>query len=115
MPGARVDTIGMVAGWHPLLRRIVDAAVAFPVEFRSARPVEPWDCPGVTLLGDAIHTMPPSQAVREYETGMLRLGFEAVADSLDKAFSTVLRTAPTAPAASAAAATVRSATASPAS
>jgi 2-polyprenyl-6-methoxyphenol hydroxylase-like FAD-dependent oxidoreductase len=106
-----------VREWHPGVRRILDTAdvaATFPVNIRSARPVEPWPSSNVTLLGDAIHTMSPgrgegantalkdahllrdiltgttslTEAVARYETEMLRYGFAAVAQS---------RTAPFAP------------------
>src|SRR5216683_2823642 len=54
----------LLAGWHLLLRRIVDEAdvpATFPVIIRSAQPVEPWQTANVTLLGDAIHTMSPGR------------------------------------------------------
>ena len=83
-----------------------DVPDTFLVTVDSARPVEPWDVPNVTLLGDAIHTMSPGRgegantALRDaallcralaagapkagYERAMLRYGFEAVAESRDK-------------------------------
>jgi 2-polyprenyl-6-methoxyphenol hydroxylase-like FAD-dependent oxidoreductase len=101
-----------VAGFHPAVRRIVaeaDIPATFPVRVTSARPVEPWDQPNVTLLGDAIHTMSPGRgdganiALKDagvlcrtlaegggktrYETEMLRYGFQAVADSLHRPFT----------------------------
>lgn len=52
----------LVAGWHPAVVRLVaESVTAFPVRLRSALPVEPWDDPHVTLLGDAIHTMSPGR------------------------------------------------------
>jgi 2-polyprenyl-6-methoxyphenol hydroxylase-like FAD-dependent oxidoreductase len=89
----------------------------FLVSLRSARPVKPWQTMNVTLLGDAIHTMSPGrgegantalrdaellrhllvevetlgipliQAKAQYETTMLRYGFEAVANSLEHPFA----------------------------
>jgi 2-polyprenyl-6-methoxyphenol hydroxylase-like FAD-dependent oxidoreductase len=119
---AGAATLHQLAGdrireWHLGVRRILDAADVrgtFPVNIRSARPVEPWPTSNVTLLGDAIHTMSPgrgegantalkdahllrdilagatgrTEAVARYETEMLRYGFAAVAQS---------RTAPFAP------------------
>ncbi|NJP92416.1 FAD-dependent monooxygenase [Nonomuraea sp. FMUSA5-5] len=96
-----------VESWHPAPGEIVAAADVpgtFGVPITSARPVQPWDEPAVTLLGDAIHTMSPgrgdganvalqhaallarllagrsslAQAKREYERRMLRDGFAAV-------------------------------------
>lgn len=93
-----------------------DISATFPVCISSARPVKRWHTPNVTLLGDAIHTMSPGrgeganvalrdaellyhklvdvatkgmpllQAKGEYEAVMLDYGFEAVANSRDKAF-----------------------------
>ena len=98
-----------LGGWHPAVQRIVDeadVAATFLVTVDSARPVQPWDAPNITLLGDAIHTMSPGRgegantALRDaallrrtlasgapkarYEEEMLRYGFKAVADSRDK-------------------------------
>jgi 2-polyprenyl-6-methoxyphenol hydroxylase-like FAD-dependent oxidoreductase len=50
------------AAWHPALRRLVaasDPATVSRFEFTAARPVKPWPTGNVTLLGDAIHHMPP--------------------------------------------------------
>jgi 2-polyprenyl-6-methoxyphenol hydroxylase-like FAD-dependent oxidoreductase len=93
-----------------------EVSATFPVMLRSSEPVERWDATNVTLLGDAIHTMTPcrgegantalrdaellcnkltgvalngaslQQAKTEYETEMLRYGFEAVANSLNRPF-----------------------------
>ena len=111
---------GMLAQWHPALRRVIaeaDVPATFPVTMRSARPVERWRVPSVTLLGDAVHAMSPgrgegantalrdaqllcqtlvdvaeqgvplAQAKAQYETAMLHYGFEAVAASLARPFS----------------------------
>ena len=94
-----------------------DVSATFLVNIRSARPVKQWQTTNVTLLGDAIHTMSPGrgegantalrdarclrhallevvtkgvslvQAKAQYETEMLRHGFEAVADSLNRPFA----------------------------
>ena len=91
------------------MRAIVDNAdpvATYPFGIFAARPVRRWDQFGVTLLGDAIHTMTPGRgegantALRDaavlrrtlavgaptvrYEKEMLRYGFEAVAASRDK-------------------------------
>lgn len=93
-----------------------EISATFPVMLRSSEPVKPWQRPNVTLLGDAIHTMTPGrgegantalrdaellcqkladvatqgvplrQAKIEYETEMLRYGFEAVSNSLKRPF-----------------------------
>jgi 2-polyprenyl-6-methoxyphenol hydroxylase-like FAD-dependent oxidoreductase len=104
----------LLVGWPAPVRGIVEHAepdATFLVWLRSAQPVGPWHDPGVTLLGDAIHTMSPGRgegantalrdaallagqlagvaagrlplavAKRRYEEEMLRHGFEAVAAS----------------------------------
>jgi 2-polyprenyl-6-methoxyphenol hydroxylase-like FAD-dependent oxidoreductase len=108
-----------VKEWHPAVRRLVaeaDIPAIIPITINSARPVEPWHSPNVTLLGDAIHTMSPGrgegantalrdaallchalvdvvtkgipliQAKVRYEREMLRYGFEAVDASLNAPF-----------------------------
>jgi 2-polyprenyl-6-methoxyphenol hydroxylase-like FAD-dependent oxidoreductase len=101
----------LLAGWHPAVRRIVDAAevpATFLGTVDSARPVQSWHTPNVTLLGDAIHTMSPGRgegantALRDaallsrtlssgapkeqYEAQMLQYGFQAVAESRERPF-----------------------------
>ncbi|AXE86071.1 NAD(P)/FAD-dependent oxidoreductase [Streptomyces sp. Go-475] len=52
-----------VRGWDPALADLVehvDASTIFPVSTRHLQPAEPWPAGRVTLLGDAIHAMPPS-------------------------------------------------------
>lgn len=51
-----------VRDWHPSLRRLIAETPADTVErfdFAAAAPVKPWPTTNVTLLGDAIHFMPP--------------------------------------------------------
>lgn len=112
----------IVHQWHPAVRRIVaeaDIPATFAACITSARPVQPWDTPTVTVLGDAIHTMSPGRgeganialrdaallrhalvdaatnraplghAKAQYEAEMLRCGFQAVADSLNKPFAPI--------------------------
>jgi 2-polyprenyl-6-methoxyphenol hydroxylase-like FAD-dependent oxidoreductase len=107
----------LVKNWHPSLRSIAaeaDIPATFSVGFHASEPVKPWTTTRVTLLGDAIHTMPPFrgvgantalrdadllsrkligvaesrmtlfQATSEYEEEMRRYGFEAVKNSVDK-------------------------------
>ena len=114
----------LVASWHPALRAIVegaDPAATYPFGIFCARPVEPWDEPGVTLLGDAVHTMTPGRgegantALRDaevlagrladvaagrgtlataksrYETEMLRYGFEAAERSRSPYFAAAMK------------------------
>jgi 2-polyprenyl-6-methoxyphenol hydroxylase-like FAD-dependent oxidoreductase len=101
-----------------------DISATFPVRLRSANPVASWRTTNVTLLGDAIHTMTPGRgvgantalrdasllssklvevqrkalplipAVAEYETEMLRYGFDAVARSLSAPFMRLARETP---------------------
>ncbi|MFF4490127.1 FAD-dependent oxidoreductase [Streptomyces sp. NPDC001544] len=50
-------------GWHPALAGLVehiDTSTIFPVAVRRLQPADPWPTSRVTLLGDAIHAMPPS-------------------------------------------------------
>jgi 2-polyprenyl-6-methoxyphenol hydroxylase-like FAD-dependent oxidoreductase len=105
----------MVDSWHPDLRNLVDQATAertFFLDVRTSFPFGPWNPSRVTLLGDAIHAMPPSrgsganialkdaarlcaqlrkaadrrqtfeEAVGVYEADMADYGFAAVRDSL---------------------------------
>ncbi|MEW9552092.1 FAD-dependent oxidoreductase [Nonomuraea sp. NPDC050783] len=49
--------------WAPGIRKLVDRveiASIFPVSMRHLEPAEPWAPSRVTLLGDAIHAMPPT-------------------------------------------------------
>ncbi|MGW0890714.1 FAD-dependent oxidoreductase [Saccharopolyspora sp. NPDC002578] len=50
-------------GWHPALAGLVehvDPATLFPQSVRHLEPAEPWETSRVTLLGDAVHAMPPT-------------------------------------------------------
>ena len=52
----------VVAGWHPQLRRALaasDPESRSAVAFNAAPPVPTWTSGPVTVLGDAIHVMPP--------------------------------------------------------
>jgi 2-polyprenyl-6-methoxyphenol hydroxylase-like FAD-dependent oxidoreductase len=51
----------LVAGWHPALRRLLadaDPVSRAAIEFTASLPTPPWPTSDVTVLGDAIHTMP---------------------------------------------------------
>ena len=118
----------MLEGWPSPVRRLVDradAAATFPVRLRSARPLQRWRAPNVTLLGDAAHTMSPgrgegasvtlrdaallrsalvdvagdklplAQAKAGYEAEMLRYGFQAVTEALTRPFGPPPQTAAT--------------------
>ncbi|MFM9594801.1 FAD-dependent oxidoreductase [Streptomyces scabiei] len=53
----------VVKDWHPGLSALVeraDRSTVFPVAVRHLQPADPWPTSRVTLLGDAIHGMPPS-------------------------------------------------------
>jgi 2-polyprenyl-6-methoxyphenol hydroxylase-like FAD-dependent oxidoreductase len=114
----------MIAAWHPGLRRLVaesdPASMSFN-PFKTMAPVAPWVSTNVTLLGDAIHNMPPVgglggnmalrdasllarkltavqrgelpllPAIQEYETEMRTYGFAAVRAVLE---NTRLATSP---------------------
>ncbi|MFF0152052.1 FAD-dependent oxidoreductase [Micromonospora sp. NPDC005203] len=102
---------GLITHWHPALRRLIDECPpgdvsAFPFQ-ASDRPA-PWAPARVTVLGDAVHGMPPAggngantalrdsalltrqlslagtgqlpllDAIGEYETEMREYGFQAV-------------------------------------
>jgi 2-polyprenyl-6-methoxyphenol hydroxylase-like FAD-dependent oxidoreductase len=110
-PALRAAAAKMMAGWHPDLVRLTAEAEpgsfgAFP--FAAAPPASPWASSTVTLLGDAIHSMPPAggnganmalrdasllsrslaaaargdtpllQAISDYETEMRDYAFSAV-------------------------------------
>lgn len=52
----------MIGGWHPDLRRLVaeaDPESVMPVWHGTSVPVAAWESTNVTLIGDAIHSMPP--------------------------------------------------------
>jgi 2-polyprenyl-6-methoxyphenol hydroxylase-like FAD-dependent oxidoreductase len=105
--------------WHPVLQQVVREAqteATFPITIRYAEPVKHWQTENITLLGDAIHTMPPTrgvgantalkdaellvnklvavkrkqisliQAKTDYEEKMLQYGFEAVSKSVNEPY-----------------------------
>jgi 2-polyprenyl-6-methoxyphenol hydroxylase-like FAD-dependent oxidoreductase len=56
----------LTTAWSPALRSLVEdsdpaTVTAFPV--RTSTPVAPWRTTNVTLLGDALHNMPPYRGV----------------------------------------------------
>jgi len=54
---------GTVADWHPTIREIyarADIGSFFPITFRISEQLPAWAPGPVTLLGDAVHTMPPT-------------------------------------------------------
>jgi 2-polyprenyl-6-methoxyphenol hydroxylase-like FAD-dependent oxidoreductase len=108
----------LVSGWHPRLRRALansDPESRSAVTFSAAPPVPAWTSGPVTVLGDAIHVMPPigglggntalrdahllsrllpavdrgerglMEAVAEYEAEMREYGTAAVRYAVDQA------------------------------
>ncbi|GAA4608827.1 2-polyprenyl-6-methoxyphenol hydroxylase-like FAD-dependent oxidoreductase [Actinoplanes octamycinicus] len=99
------------ADWHPEIQKILayaDSASFFPITIRASDRVDAWPTGPVTLLGDAVHTMPPAggvgantalqdaatlagellsgapllDAVASYERQMLPRGFDTVERSV---------------------------------
>ncbi|MCD2196339.1 FAD-dependent monooxygenase [Actinomycetospora endophytica] len=61
-PTLQARALDMVRGWSPALRRMItetDPASIAVMRFRQSTLVEPWPSATVTVLGDAIHNMPP--------------------------------------------------------
>ncbi|MET9793791.1 FAD-dependent oxidoreductase [Streptomyces canus] len=63
-PEAQHDVIReAVRGWDPAFVDLVEhieTGSIFPISLRYLEPAEPWSTSRVTLLGDAIHAMPPT-------------------------------------------------------
>lgn len=56
----------LTEGWHPDLRRLIEItepAVVSATPVQSAEPIKPWATTNVTLVGDAVHAMPPLQGL----------------------------------------------------
>ncbi len=56
----------LVSDWHLALRRLVQTTAASEINMFSVRtsvPVAPWKTRNVTLLGDALHNMPPFRGI----------------------------------------------------
>ncbi|TMF03752.1 MAG: hypothetical protein E6I52_06465, partial [Chloroflexi bacterium] len=114
-PALQRLVLQLIADWHPTLQHMVastDPAAISATALKGAEPIEPWVATNVTLLGDAIHAMPPLQgqggstalrdaallcrqlvradrgetpllgAIREYEDAMRGYGFDAVLSSM---------------------------------
>lgn len=55
--------LNFTKNWHPVLKGLVERIQPETVSLlsvRSINPIDPWPTSRVTLLGDAIHAMPPS-------------------------------------------------------
>jgi 2-polyprenyl-6-methoxyphenol hydroxylase-like FAD-dependent oxidoreductase len=56
----------LTADWNPRLRRLVqksDPSTIHSFSVKTSVPVQPWKTRNVTLLGDALHNMPPYRGV----------------------------------------------------
>jgi 2-polyprenyl-6-methoxyphenol hydroxylase-like FAD-dependent oxidoreductase len=56
----------IVARWHPALRRMVaetDPATVRATRFKRSSFADPWPSSPVTVLGDAVHNMPPTSGL----------------------------------------------------
>ena len=61
-PGLQRVVGALIEDWHPDLRRVVadaDPDSSWLGSHAASVPVTPWKSTNVTLLGDAIHAMPP--------------------------------------------------------
>lgn len=55
--------LDLTKDWHPILRGLVeriDPQTVSVLPVRAIEPMDPWETSRVTLIGDAIHAMPPS-------------------------------------------------------
>jgi salicylate hydroxylase len=117
MDGPALQKIALerVQGWHPHLERMVresDPSTIILKLLQTALPITSWQTKRITLVGDAIHSMPPTrgiggntalrdahllcqkliaahngeqpllEAIHDYETEMRTYGFAAVRGSL---------------------------------
>jgi 2-polyprenyl-6-methoxyphenol hydroxylase-like FAD-dependent oxidoreductase len=62
----KAAVLGLMEGWHPKLRYLVESAELstlsrFPA--KTSVPVLPWQTSNVTLLGDSLHNMTPYRGV----------------------------------------------------
>jgi 2-polyprenyl-6-methoxyphenol hydroxylase-like FAD-dependent oxidoreductase len=108
--------LALSEGWPRTLRTLIEQCLpedTFVLKMRHATPIEPWQTTNITLLGDAIHAMPPAgsgantalrdahlltqaliavatrgmplvPALQDYEREMLRYGFAALHASLQR-------------------------------
>ncbi len=114
-PALQKLVLGMIEGWHPCLRQLIgdsDPATIICKPLHTSTPIKPWTTKRITLIGDAIHSMPPTrgiggntalrdaqllcqnliaaqlgkkpllQAIHDYEVEMIKYGFAAVRGSM---------------------------------
>ena len=117
LDGATLQKVAaaMIEGWHPHLQQLVrraDPSTIICKPLYSSQPIKHWETRPVTLLGDAIHSMPPTrgiggntalrdaqllcqsliaassgersllQLINQYERSMIKYGFAAVRSSI---------------------------------
>jgi 2-polyprenyl-6-methoxyphenol hydroxylase-like FAD-dependent oxidoreductase len=68
LPGGKLFQMAqdMIDDWHPTLRHLVsltEPSTVITTPLRIATPVAPWESQNITLLGDAIHSMPPTRGI----------------------------------------------------
>ncbi|GHO46949.1 FAD-dependent oxidoreductase [Ktedonospora formicarum] len=68
LPGGELLQIAqdMIGDWHPTLRHLVsltDQSTVIATPLRIATTIAPWESQNITLLGDAIHSMPPTRGI----------------------------------------------------
>jgi 2-polyprenyl-6-methoxyphenol hydroxylase-like FAD-dependent oxidoreductase len=75
----------LVSDWHPALRQLVQTTAASEINMFSVKtsvPVAPWKTRNVTLLGDALHNMPPFRGIGAntalWDAAVLRKALAAV-------------------------------------
>lgn len=114
-PALQKLALQLTVDWHSALKRMIedtDPKGVSATALQGAETIEPWETTNVTLLGDAIHAMPPLQgqggstalrdaallchklaqvkrgevpllpAIHDYESAMLQYGFDAVRSAM---------------------------------
>ena len=118
LPGSQLQrlVLSLLADWPRPLHMLIEQCQpdqTFILKMRHAKPIAQWQTTNVTLLGDAIHAMPPRgsgantalrdacqlaehliavarlgtslhEALHDYETEMVRYGFAALQASLQR-------------------------------
>ena len=117
-PDLKQLVLSLGTDWPMTLRLLIEQCQpdqTFVLRMRHAMPIEPWQTTSITLLGDAIHAMPPRgsgantalcdasllsrhlsavvnqgislpQALHDYESEMIPYGFLALQASLQAGF-----------------------------